>query len=149
MATRAQVVEEARSWIGTRYQHQAKLKGVAIDCGGLICGVGVALGLIPADYLSQPRVQAFAGYGKRNYGERMIEACALLLDPLEIEEARIGDVYLMAFDSGPQHSGIVSEWHGRPGLIHAYAQARKVAEHPIDVAWRKRIVGAYTYRGVE
>jgi cell wall-associated NlpC family hydrolase len=33
------IVAEARSWIGTPYQHQASLKGVGCDCLGLLRGV--------------------------------------------------------------------------------------------------------------
>ena len=37
--TRDAIVAEARSWIGTRYRHQASLKGVGCDCLGLVRGV--------------------------------------------------------------------------------------------------------------
>src|SRR4051812_32701629 len=37
--TRAAIVAEARDWIGTRYRHQASLKGVGCDCLGLVRGV--------------------------------------------------------------------------------------------------------------
>ncbi len=41
--TRAAIVAEAWSWIGTPYRHQASLKGVGCDCLGLIRGVWRAL----------------------------------------------------------------------------------------------------------
>src|SRR3954451_5564191 len=37
--TRTAIVAEARAWIGTRYRHQASLKGVGCDCLGLVRGV--------------------------------------------------------------------------------------------------------------
>ncbi|HVV42913.1 MAG TPA: hypothetical protein VHC94_17820 [Nitrobacter sp.] len=37
--TRDAIVAEARAWIGTRYRHQASLKGVGCDCLGLVRGV--------------------------------------------------------------------------------------------------------------
>ena len=37
--TRAAIVAEARSWIGTPYRHQGSLKGAGCDCLGLIRGV--------------------------------------------------------------------------------------------------------------
>src|SRR5947209_19003866 len=37
--TRASIVAEARGWIGTRYRHQASVKGVGCDCLGLVRGV--------------------------------------------------------------------------------------------------------------
>ena len=41
--TRAAIVAEARAWIGTRYRHQASVKGVGCDCLGLVRGVWRAL----------------------------------------------------------------------------------------------------------
>ena len=35
----ALAVEIARDWIGTRYEHQASLKGEGADCLGLVRGV--------------------------------------------------------------------------------------------------------------
>ncbi len=35
-ATRTGILAEARSWIGTPYHHKGRLKGVGVDCGGLI-----------------------------------------------------------------------------------------------------------------
>ena len=37
--SRAAIVAEARAWIGTRYCHQASVKGVGCDCLGLVRGV--------------------------------------------------------------------------------------------------------------
>ena len=36
---RADIVAEARAWIGTPYRHQASLAGVGADCLGLVRGV--------------------------------------------------------------------------------------------------------------
>lgn len=30
------VISEARSWLGTPYNHKARIKGVGVDCGGLL-----------------------------------------------------------------------------------------------------------------
>jgi len=30
------VVKEARTWLGTPYQHRGRVKGVGVDCGGLL-----------------------------------------------------------------------------------------------------------------
>ena len=30
------VVAEARRWLGTPWRHQARLRGVGVDCGGLV-----------------------------------------------------------------------------------------------------------------
>ena len=36
---REQALAEARTWLGTPYQHQASLKGAGCDCLGLVRGV--------------------------------------------------------------------------------------------------------------
>ena len=33
------IVTEARTWVRTPYHHQARLKGVGVDCAGLVIGV--------------------------------------------------------------------------------------------------------------
>lgn len=33
---RQQLVDEARTWLWTPYQHRGRVKGVGVDCGGLI-----------------------------------------------------------------------------------------------------------------
>jgi NlpC/P60 family putative phage cell wall peptidase len=149
MATRAQVVAEARAWIGTPCHHHAGLKGVGTDCGGLVRGVGAALGLDPAGW--QEIEERFRGYPKRPVGGIVRAGLNLYADPIPVGIAQPGDILLMQFDldNEPQHVGVLTDFNGRPGLIHAYIAARKVAEHGIDATWRRRIVGAYRYRGIE
>ena len=43
---RQQITKEARSWIGTPYQHQSRVKGVGVDCAMFIAEVGNNLGLL-------------------------------------------------------------------------------------------------------
>jgi NlpC/P60 family putative phage cell wall peptidase len=149
MATRLQVIAEARSWIGTRCHHHAGLKGVGTDCGGMVRGVGAELGLEPTGW--RAAAERFKGYGRRPAGGIVRESLALYADPIPLASAQPGDILLMQFahETEPQHVGILTDLNGRPGLIHVYYQARKVAEHGIDETWRRRIVGAYQYRGIE
>ena len=37
--TRTDVVAAAREWLGTPFHHQARLRGVGVDCVGLVIGV--------------------------------------------------------------------------------------------------------------
>lgn len=36
MSWRDQIVAEARTWLGTPYHHKGRIKGVGVDCGGII-----------------------------------------------------------------------------------------------------------------
>ena len=143
---RADIIIVARQWVGTRWQHQACVRGVAVDCIGLIAGVALELGSAEARaFMARPEC--------RNYGRQPDPALLLrladdLLDPVSIDAAQIGDVLLMRFNAGPQHFAFLSMLHPQ-FMIHAYAGARRVVEHGIDEVWRSRIVGAYALRGVE
>lgn len=33
---RERILDEARTWVGTPFHHKARIKGVGVDCGGLI-----------------------------------------------------------------------------------------------------------------
>jgi hypothetical protein len=55
-------------------------------------------------------------------------------------------VALFKIKNEPQHVGIVSDYGDGLGLIHAYAQSRKVVEHGLDEFWKKRLVACYRFR---
>jgi hypothetical protein len=48
--TRAEILAEARSWIGTPWLHQASCKGVGADCIGFGAGVAAALSMDQGHY---------------------------------------------------------------------------------------------------
>lgn len=56
MITRNQIISQARTWIGTPFHHQNKLKNVGCDCVGLIIevanelNIGDFTGLLPVSY---------------------------------------------------------------------------------------------------
>lgn len=144
MVSRAQVVAEARTWIGTRWLHQASLKGVGCDCIGLVAGVARELGISgAAEFFATP---ALRSYG-RSPEPLLIAACDALLDAVPISDAEPGDVLVMKFETEPQHFGILSALDP-PYMLHALAHARRVTEHRIDKVWGTRIVRAYRFRGV-
>ena len=141
MITREAIVAEARSWIGTRWLHQASLKGKGCDCIGLVAGVARNVGIPEA--LQFQRDIRYQGYGRTPDSRLLREAVSKYLEPTE--DPQPGDVILMRFDAEPQHFGILSK---RDYMIHALALARKVAEHRIDDAWASRIVSYHAFRGV-
>jgi cell wall-associated NlpC family hydrolase len=139
MTTRAEVVACARTWLGTRWQHQARLKGVACDCAGLVIGVAHELGLSAFE---------FNAYGHIPNGGQLEQLCGEQMTRIQIREALPGDVLLMAWSGEPHHLGMMSEIDGRSAIIHSYAAVRKVVEHDMDAQWWARVVGAYRMPGV-
>lgn len=83
--TRKDAVAEARAWLGTPFQHQGCLKGVACDCIGLVKGVGLALGLVDYDPAS-PQAQAFASYSMMPDSKRMRQGLAMWLLPIPVAD---------------------------------------------------------------
>jgi NlpC/P60 family putative phage cell wall peptidase len=140
MATRDDILKEAREWLGTRWMHQQSIKGAACDCIGLVRGVGSSLGLLPKNYLSM--AARFQGYGRRPDG-RLLSVLDMFLDKVEVNLP--GDVFLMEFDKNPQHVGFFTD----TGIIHAHVMCKKVVEHRIDKVWQDRIIGIYRFRGIQ
>lgn len=135
------IVREARSWKGTPYQHQASIKGVACDCIGLLVGVARELGMPEADaFLASP----FHAYSKSPEPAALRSAVAMFLDP--IIDPLPGDILLLRFEVEPQHFGILST---PDYMVHAWAMSGKCVEHRLDERWRKRIISAFRYRGLE
>lgn len=150
MATRNQIVIEARAWLGTRFHHQASAKGVGCDCIGLVRGVGIACGIYPADFLSLPEVQQFKGYSLLPSNRQLEKGCAMFAVPIAVDDAKPGDFVLMRFDGEPQHLAILGDYAGGLlSVIHAYAGARRVVEHRLDDVWAARVVAAFAFPGVE
>ncbi len=137
------VVNVARSWIGTPYVHQASKQGMGADCLGLVRGVWRALHgeepeLIPAytaDW-SEPQGQ-----------EQLWLAAERHLKRVTRTELQSGDVILFRMRDGAvaKHLGIVSRGGDQPRFIHAYT-GHGVVESPLSDPWRKRIVAHFEFR---
>jgi cell wall-associated NlpC family hydrolase len=115
------IVVQARTWLGTPFHHQARLKRVGCDCLGLIIGVVDELDL--KDKHGQP----LAAY------------------EVPIENAQAGDLALFNMAGNPQHLAILTDYENALGMIHCYAQARRVVEHRLDDDWKNRLVKVFRW----
>ena len=134
------MIAEARTWLGTPFNHQGRIKGVACDCIGLIMGVGIALKLAVYDPHSQT-ARSYLSYGRSPDPVRMREGIGRWLHTIPVEQAGLADVLYMAWSREPQHVGLITDI----GIIHAYARAGKVVEHRLDADWQSRIRGAWRF----
>lgn len=140
--TRSTIVTEARSWIGTRYRHQASVKGVGCDCLGLVRGVWRNLigeepepmQVYAPDWAEATGEEALAGAGFRH------------LVPIDRQACAPGDVLLFRWREGfvAKHAAIVSD---AAHMIHAHDGA-SVCEVAIAPWWRRRIAFAFAFPGV-
>ena len=134
MTTPADIVKTAREYIGTPFHHQARIKGVGIDCAGLLICVARELGLQHYDVQGYSRVPSGAEF------ERHLTANLDIIDAIEP-----GCILLMAFDTDPQHVAICTSL---TSIVHAHFEVRKCVEHDIDAIWESRIRAIYRFRGL-
>lgn len=138
--TRARVIEEARTWIGTPYRHQASCKAVGSDCLGLIRGIwrhlfGEEPEILPA-YSSD--------WAEAGGQEALLEAAGRHMTACPFGAAEPGD--MLVFRWRPhlpaKHVGILM-----PGnrLCHAYQAAGAVVDVPLAEAWTQRLAGAFVF----
>jgi len=141
-ARRQQIIEEARTWLDTRFQHQGRRKGMAVDCAGLIIGVAHEIGLL-------------SGFDLRDYsmnpdGVTMKATLEAQMMPIKYRDLRPGDVIHLAFEKLPQHVAIITSV--KPFyIIHADSQAAgggRVVENRLDSVWLGRLRGCYRFHGV-
>lgn len=148
LASRTEVVTEARAWLGTPFVHQAHTIGVGADCAGLVAGVAIRLGLLPANWWEHYFV-AHAGYA-RTPGPGLASAlCRRFMRHFDPVQARPGDVLLLRYSVEPQHLAIATPYHhGGLAMIHACSRVGSVIEHRLADVWRARVVAAFALPGV-
>lgn len=140
MTDRAQIVAEARSWLGTPYRHQAVTRGAGADCLGLVRGVWQGL------YGAEPeRPPAYSLDWFEPQGvEGLWAAAARHLAEKPVDQMRPGDVLLFRMRTGSvaKHLGILTT--DEPAFIHAYTR-HGVVESPLSAPWRRRVVACFAF----
>ena len=143
MTTRADVVAAARAWTDTPFHHQARLKGVGVDCVGLVIGVARELGLIAPDFdvTAYPRVPD---------GTCLMALAATHMTPIDRAAMQPGDVVVVSFDRDPQHLGILGDYrHGGFSIIHAAGLTGRVIETRLMFTEQMKFVAAFALPGIE
>jgi len=142
MISRHAVLTEARTWIGTPYQHQASAKGAGCDCLGLVRGVWRAL------YGAEPELApAYTpDWAERHGAETLLEAARRHLNEASLVAAQPGDVLLFRMHSSApaKHAAILDEGDH---IIHAY-WGRAVVRSRFAPWWRARCAAAFSFPDV-
>lgn len=172
--TAADLVAEARSWVGTRWRHQGRRKKAiepsvmrelgGVDCVGLVIELANTFELIsPLDasrlaaelrplgltVATAPRFD-ITGYGREPDAEGVLlkKICDSMMR--KATELRPGMAVLMNFGEAPRHMGILGDYRGGGlSLIHAFIEPGRCIEHRLDEVWKARIVQGYQLPGVE
>jgi NlpC/P60 family putative phage cell wall peptidase len=137
-----ELVEKARAWIGTPYQHQASRRGAGTDCLGLVRG------LWRETYGDEPEAAPpySTDWADMEGAGMLMAAAARHMIPVPIEAAERGDALLMRMRDGGavRHIGILASRDGAPTLIHAYS-GRGVVESGLTPVWRRRLAAAFRF----
>jgi hypothetical protein len=146
------IVAEARTWVGTPYAHQAQLKGVGVDCVGLILGTGKGSGFMGPDV--DERFKVFGGYSRVPNPRRMREGMETFLDPAPFGMPKAGECpptgsigWFQWRADLPMHLAVIARFEGRPSMIHAYSFAGRAVEHTLNAIWLARLNSVWVYRG--
>lgn len=129
----------------TPFHHQGRVKGVGVDCVGLLIGVARDLDIVPADYEVEM-------YGRVPDGSTLLQqASARMVRRPSGAALEPGCVVLVAVAVDPQHMGILGDyWHGGLSLIHALSTARpsRVVEARYMPSRALRFIAAFDFPGV-
>lgn len=128
----SRVIEVARSWLGTSWMHNQKVKGIGVDCIGFLFAVaeecGYDLPSIPSNY---PRTALDDGI--RKYLDANLIPC---------EEIKAERVLLFQYAGFNNHVAIATSANS---IIHASYTHKKVVEHPLDGIWLRTLKGVWEY----
>lgn len=134
--TRDDFIAQTRTWLKTPYHHQGRVKGVGVDCIGLLVGVGEEMGIdisnVPTDY------------GRYPSAEFLFRSLAETGHVTRTRDPKPGDIVLFRVRGQPTHFGLLTDY----GFIHADMVFGAV-EVPLDEKWRARVVRTYKINHLE
>lgn len=139
--TRADLIAEARSWIGTPWRHQAAIKGVGADCVGFVRGVAEPfVGKVPIamDYTTTWQLYRAE--------PRMYREFAARCEEVPLDRIKPGDILLFGFGKGPAHHCGYSAPDDR--IIHCYREAGAVVEQDLTDWWQRKLRHAFRVPGI-
>jgi len=142
MTTRTDIVTTARTWLATPFHHQARLRGVGVDCIGLVIGVARALGLVAPGF-------DIAAYPRIPDGKTLLPLAREYMTEIDRAAMQPGDVVVVSFDKDPQHFGVLGDYrHGGLSIIHAASQPGRVIETRLMFSEHMKFVAAFALPGV-
>lgn len=124
MTTRAQVVAEARKWLGTPYHKRACILGAGVDCGLLLYAVYRAFDLVPDmssdlptledDWFAHTSDMRYARIIER-YFHKLVDAQARIDPQPEFLPGNL--ITMQSYGSRVlNHGGIITDW---PKVVHS------------------------------
>ena len=142
-----EIVEAARTWLGTPHINDARVRGIGVDCGMLLLGATEDAGLIRKDSVEvAPYSNEWHLHHSEEWFLKYIKTYCCQVDPEEIQP---GDFLLYQYGRCVSHAGI---YMGDNTVCHAVVQQGVVLSDINDVMFydakgRSRLRGVYRYNG--
>lgn len=144
MPTSAEIVAEAKEWIGTPYIHQQRLKGRATDCVGLVIGIYEHfVGKVPTKVIP-PYSPWWAEEGNLGIMVDLLDTYLVERDPSDRTPGLIA-TFSLEPKKPIKHAGVLS--YDRR-IIHAYDR-HPVHEGRLSNWWEARIRKVYALPNME
>lgn len=149
--TSKQIVEQARTWVGTKYHHQGRLKKSSAGPGGVDC-IGLVIGVIDELGMQDGAGNKLSEHDEFNYSMhpekgRLVGSIAKHLREVKPEQMREGDVLLFKFFNDPQHVGLLTCYPtGGVGLIHCTSSSGWVVEQPFSQGMLRMLTHVYRFK---
>jgi hypothetical protein len=143
--------DQARTWIGTKFQHQGRLKKNENCNGGCDC-LGLLIGVIKELSLEKKISENIDLMDTKNY-QRILKT-TILIDSIQkyfkqknINSIEIGDIALFKSKNSiyPHHLGIINKLDENLTLIHSFLNVEAVVEHILDEYWINNIHSIYDF----
>jgi len=126
------ILAAARSQLGVKFRHQARVADQFLDCAGLVAYVATQLNV---------EFNEWPGYG-RSPSQGLLQSVLDNQPCLDkVSDRQPGDVLLMRFGREPQHLAICAG----ATMIHSYEAVGQVCEHDLDALWISRITAVYRF----
>ena len=141
------VVNSARSWLGTKFCHQGRIKKTLSHTGAVDC-LGLLIGVAQEEKLTCKNGVLLEKFDEKDYPlitktDYLSKTLDKLLIQKNLKDLDIADLILFKFNDCPDHLAIVTTLNPTR-IIHAYIQARKVSEHYLSDNFKHHIYKVYS-----
>ena len=133
------VVTAVTSWLDTPYHHQARVKGVGVDCAQLVAAVAEECGYIKPGIVIQ---NYSPEWHLHNREERMVNIVLEFGCLEKTGELEPGDILAFKFGRVCSHLGI---YVGNEQFVHARIDQGKVVLNTLSGDWKQRHLRTFTF----
>lgn len=139
MITPEQIIQQARTYLGTPFVHQGRVPNVGLDCVGVVRAPLEELTGFAPDYLNYQRTPDPVMM-RRLLGEHL--HC---VSPMPMyHDLQPADILWFVVEKDPQHLALFTE---RGTIIHAVAiPPQKVIEQRLTEEMYRKVIAVYRYK---